>query len=56
MSLTAPGIKGVVTDFMGATPSATVAFQVVSTPSSTILTFPEIRPDIFLKSSKALLK
>ena len=26
MSLTAPGIKGVVTDFIGATPSATVAF------------------------------
>ena len=30
MSLTAPGIKGVVTDFADATPSATVAFQAVS--------------------------
>ena len=32
MSLTAPGIKGVVTDFADATPSATVAFQAVSAP------------------------
>ena len=32
MSLTAPGIKGVVTDFTDATPSETVAFQAVSTP------------------------
>ena len=29
MSLTAPGIKGVVTDFMDTTPSAAVAFQAV---------------------------
>ena len=34
MSLTAPGIKGVVTDFTDATPSATVAFQAVSAPAS----------------------
>ena len=34
MSFTAPGIKGVVTDFMDATPSATVAFQAVSAPGS----------------------
>ena len=33
MSLTAPGIKGVVTDFIGVTPSATVAFQAVSAPA-----------------------
>ena len=32
MSLTAPGIKGVATDFMGATPSATVVFQAVPAP------------------------
>ena len=32
MSLTATGIKGVVTDFMGATSSVTVAFQAVSAP------------------------
>ena len=32
MSLTAPGSKGVVTDFAVATPSATVAFQAVSAP------------------------
>ena len=32
MSLTAPGIKGVVTDFADATPCATVAFQAVSAP------------------------
>ena len=32
MSLTAPVIKGVVTDFTYATPSATVAFQAVSAP------------------------
>ena len=30
MSLTAPGIKGVVTDFVNATPSVSVAFQAVS--------------------------
>ena len=30
MSLTAPGIKGMVTDFANATPNATVAFQAVS--------------------------
>ena len=33
MGLTAPGIKGVVTYFMGVTPSATVAFQAVSAPA-----------------------
>ena len=33
MSLTAPGIKGVVTDFMDTTPSATVASQAVSAPA-----------------------
>ena len=32
MSLTVLGIKGVATDFMDATPSATVAFQAVSAP------------------------
>ena len=32
MSVTAPGIKGVVTYFIGATPSVTVAFQAVSAP------------------------
>ena len=32
MSLTAPGIKGVVTDFVNATPSVSVAFQAVSAP------------------------
>ena len=32
MSLTALGVKGVVTDVMGATPSPTVAFQAVSAP------------------------
>ena len=31
-SLTAPKIKGVVTEFAGATPSATVTFPVVSVP------------------------
>ena len=35
MSLTAPGIKGVVTVFMDATPSATVAFQAVSASAHT---------------------
>ena len=30
LSLTAPRIKGVVTEFMGATPGATVTFQAVS--------------------------
>ena len=35
MSLTAPRIKGVVTVFMDATPSATVAFQAVSAPAHT---------------------
>ena len=34
MSLTAPGMKGVVTDFMSATPSATVALQAVSSPGA----------------------
>ena len=33
MSVTAPGIMGVVTDFADATPSATVAFQAVSAPA-----------------------
>ena len=37
MSLTAPGIKGMVTDFMDATPSATVAFQAVSAPVPDII-------------------
>ena len=32
MSLTAPGIEGVATDSMGATPSVTVAFQAASAP------------------------
>ena len=32
MSLTTSGIKGVVTYFMGATPSATVTLQAVSAP------------------------
>ena len=36
MTLTAPGIKGVVTGSMDATPSATVAFQAVSAPALTI--------------------
>ena len=39
MSLTAPGIKGVVTDFKDAMPSATVAFQAVSTPARTLARF-----------------
>ena len=34
MSLTAPGNKGVVTDFTDATPSATVTFQAVSAPDT----------------------
>ena len=33
MSLTAPEIKGVVTDSINATPSATVAFQAVYAPA-----------------------
>ena len=32
MNLTAPGIKGVVTDFVDATPNAIVTFQAVSAP------------------------
>ena len=40
MSVTAPGIKGVVTDFADATPSATVAFQAVSTPASALVSIP----------------
>ena len=37
MSLTAPGVKGVVKDSTDATPSATVAFQAVSAPAQEIL-------------------
>ena len=36
MSLTAPGTRGVVTDFTDATPSVTVAFQAVSAPANMV--------------------
>ena len=55
MSLTAPGIKGVVIDSMNATPSATVAFQAVSSPAGREGYRFHLWGDLFGKSLKGTL-
>ena len=49
MSLTAPENKGVVTDFTDATPSATVAFQAMSTPAALLINLKVSYKDAYKK-------